>query len=170
MYTATLPAAIIMSGRASILARPGGWVQFRRKVLMDGNRLAGVKGWLLVYLIGSIPLLMVYSSAFSGWFFEYPVVLMAAIFLLLAVPLGLILLKSPKAPQWNIAELWLLVVLMTLRSISVFLMPVSGEEMSSEELISVVLTLSGIVSVSIGWAIVWTSYFKKSVRAKRTFY
>ena len=95
---------------------------------------------------------------------------MAAIFLLLAVPLGLILLKSPKAPQWNIAELWLLVVLMTLRSISVFLMPVSGEEMSSEELISVVLTLSGIVSVSIGWEIVWTSYFKKSVRAKRTFY
>ena len=97
---------------------------------MDGNRLAGVKGWLLVYLIGSIPLLMVYSIAFSGSFFEYPVVLMAAIFLVLALPLGLILLKSPKAPQWNIAELWLLAVLMTLRSISVFLMPVSGEEMS----------------------------------------
>ena len=46
-------------------------------------------------------------------------------------------------------------------------MPVSGEEMSSEELISVVLITSGIVSVSVGWATVW---FKKSLRARQTFY
>ena len=76
---------------------------------MDGNRLAGVKGWLLVYLIGSISLLVVYSMAFSGWFFEYPVVLIVAIFVVLSGPLCLILLKSPKAPQWNIAEVWVLV-------------------------------------------------------------
>ena len=77
--------------------------------MMDDNVLEGVKGWLLVYLIGSIPLLMVYSMAFSGWFFEYPVVLVAAIFVVLSGPLWLILLKSPKAPQWNIAEVWVLV-------------------------------------------------------------
>lgn len=32
--------------------------------MMDDNVLEGVKGWLLVYLIGSILLLMVYSMAF----------------------------------------------------------------------------------------------------------
>ncbi len=129
----------------------------------------GVKGWLLVYLICSIPLLMFYSMGLSGWFFDYPFVLMVVIFLLLAVPLLLILLRSPKAPRWNIAVLWIVAVLMTLRSISVFLMPVSGEEMSREELLVVVVTLSGIVSVSLGWAIVWTKYFKESVRVRNTF-
>ena len=131
--------------------------------------MEGIKGWLLVYLICSIPLLMVYSMGLSGWFFDYPFVLMVVIFLLLAVPLMLILLKSPKAPRWNIAVLWIIVVLMTLRSISVFLMPVSGEEMSREELLVVAVTLSGIVSLSLGWAIVWTKYFKESVRVRNTF-
>ncbi len=121
------------------------------------------------YLICSIPLLMVYSMGLSGWFFDYPFVLMVVIFLLLAVPLLLVLLKSPKAPRWNIALLWIVAVLMTLRSISVVLMPVSGEEMSREELLVVVVTLSAIVSVSLGWAIVWTKYFKESVRVRNTF-
>ena len=49
-------------------------------------------------------------------------------------------------------------------------MPVSGEEMSSEELPIVVLTLLGIVSISIGWATVWTKHFKESVRVRNTFH
>ena len=49
-------------------------------------------------------------------------------------------------------------------------MPVSGEEMGSEELISVVLIPLGIVSVSVGWATVSKRYFKTSLRARQTFY
>ena len=140
------------------------------EALMGTGRPEGIKGWLLVYVSGSIPLLMVYSMGLSGWFFEYPIVLMATIFLLFASPLLLILLRHSKAPLWNIAALWTLVILMALRSISVFLLPVSGEEMNSEELPVVVMMLSGIVSISIGWALVWTMYFRESVRVRNTFY
>ena len=63
---------------------------------------------------------------------------------------------------------WTIVVLMTLRSISVFLEP-GGNEMNIGERLSVALTLSVIVSISLGWAIVWTKYFKKSVRVRNTF-
>ena len=68
---------------------------------MEGKRLKGVQGWLWVYVIGSIPLMVVYSMGLSGWFFEYPIGLMLAIFLVLAIPLLLLLLKSPRAPRWN---------------------------------------------------------------------
>ena len=131
--------------------------------------MEGIKGWLLVYIIGSIPLLMVYSMGLSGWFFEYPFILMVAIFLVLAIPLLHILLKSPKAPRWNISMWWTVVVFMTLRSISVFLEP-GGKEMNIEGMLSVALTLSVIVSTSLGWAIIWTKYFNKSVRVRNTFY
>ena len=59
---------------------------------MDRSRRRGVRGWLLVYLIGSIPLLMVYSIGLSGWVFDYPIGFMMVIFLVFAVPLALILL------------------------------------------------------------------------------
>ncbi len=72
---------------------------------MAGENVEGIKGWLLVYIIGSIPVLMFYSAGLSG-VFGYPLVLTLVIFLLLAIPLLLILLKSPKAPQWNIAMEW----------------------------------------------------------------
>ncbi len=139
---------------------------------MEGKRLEGMQGWLWVYVIGSIPLIVVYSMGLSGWFFEYPIGLMLAIFLVLAIPLLLLLLKSPRAPRWNIATLWTVAVLMTLRAVSVFVFPMADEgepPMSSEELPGVVLTLSVIVSVTLGWAMVWTKYFKSSVRVRNTF-
>ena len=135
---------------------------------MEGNSIKGIKGWLLVYLIGSIPLLTMYSMGLSGWFFEYPFILMVTIFLVLAIPLLLIILKSPKAPRWNISMWWIIVVLMTLRSISVFLEP-GGKEMNIKEMLSVALTLLVIVSISLVWAIIWTKYFNKSRRVKNTF-
>ena len=135
---------------------------------MERDSRKGIKGWLLVYLIGSIPLLIMYSMGLSGWFFEYPFILMVTIFLVLAIPLWLIILKSPKAPQWNISMWWTIVVLMTLRSISVFLEP-GGKEMSIKEMLSVALTLLVIVSISLVWAIIWTKYFKKSIKVRNTF-
>ena len=59
---------------------------------MDRSRRRGVRGWLLVYLIGSIPLLMVYLIGLPGLFFDYPIGLLVVIFLVFAVPLALILL------------------------------------------------------------------------------
>lgn len=135
---------------------------------MERDSRKGIKGWLLVYLIGSIPLLIMYSMGLSGWFFEYPFILMVTIFLVLTIPLCLIILKSPKAPQWNISMWWTIVVLMTLRSISVFL-ELGGKEMSIKEMLSVALTLLVIVSISLVWAIIWTKYFKKSIRVRNTF-
>lgn len=140
---------------------------------MEDQTLEGVKGWLLVYLIGSVPLLMMHSMGLSGWFFEYPAVLMVAIFLALGYPLLLILLKSPKAPRWNIAVLWIIVALMTLRSISILFvepMVVEGQSpMSTEELLAVGGTLAVIVGIAAAWAIIWTKYFKQSVRVRSTF-
>jgi len=135
---------------------------------MEEDSIKGIKGWLLVYLIGSILLLIMYSMGLSGWFFEYPFILMVIIFFVLAIPLWLIILKSPKAPQWNISMWWTVVVLMTLRSISVFLEP-GGKEMNIKEMLSVALTLLIIVSISLVWAIIWTKYFKKSIRVRNTF-
>ena len=140
--------------------------------LMARDSVKGVAGWLLVYIVGSIPILTVYSMGLSGWFFEYPIVLMLAIFIVLAIPLLLILMKSPRAPHWNITALWTAAVLMTLRSISVIVFPMSGEDdppLRGEELLAVVQTLSVIVAVSLGWALAWTLYFKKSVRVGNTF-
>lgn len=139
---------------------------------MARHSAEGIKGWLLVYLIGSIPPMMVYAMGLSGWFFEYPLGLMVVIFLLLAIPLLLVLLKSPRAPRWNIAVLWIMVVLMALRSVTVFVFPMASEgqpPMSSAELPAVIAALSGIVAFSLGWAIVWTRYFRGSVRVSNTF-
>ncbi|MFQ5512276.1 MAG: hypothetical protein ACE5EO_10540 [Candidatus Krumholzibacteriia bacterium] len=132
--------------------------------------MEGRKGWLLVYIIGSIPVLMFYSAGLSGWFFEYPIVLLLAILLLLTIPVLLILLKSAKAPQWNIAMLWSAAILLTLRIVSGLLFHEEGQPpVSRERLLGAMPTLLGIVTFSLGWAIIWTKYFKQSVRVRNTF-
>ena len=135
---------------------------------MEEDSIKGIKGWLLVYLIGSVPLLIMYSMGLSGWFFEYPFILMVGIFIILASPLVLIITKPSQAPRWNIFMWRTVVILMTLRSISVFLEP-GGKEMSINAMLSLSLTLLFIVSISLAWTILWTKYFNKSVRVKNTF-
>lgn len=139
---------------------------------MEKNAPEGIGGWLLVYVIASLPPMGVYSMGLSGWFFEYPPLLIAAIFCALAVPLALILFKSPAAPRWNIRLLWILVVLMAARSVSVFLFPMADDgepPLSGEALWGVVAILSGIVGFALAWAIVWTKYFWESARVRNTF-
>ena len=134
---------------------------------MAGESVEGIKGWLLVYIIGSIPVLMFYSAGLSGWFFDYPLALFIAFFLLLAIPLVLIVLKSPKAPQWNIAMVWVASILITLRIIYGVLFQGIQEgrpQLSGEELLGAIPLLLGIMIFSFGWAIIWTKYFNKSVR------
>lgn len=139
---------------------------------MKRNDEEGLGGWIVVYVIGSIPLLTIYSMGLSGWFFEYPIGLMLAIFFLLAVPLLLVLRKSPKAPRWNIAALWIMAALMILRSISVILFPTSSYDaspLSGDELLAVAQPLGVIVAVALGWAMAWTQYFRNSARVRNTF-
>lgn len=143
-----------------------------RKVLVKRNDKEGIGGWIVVYVIGSIPLLMVYSMGLAGWFFEYPIGLMLAIFILLAIPLLLVLRKSPKAPRWNIAALWIMAALMILRSTSVILFPMSSDDappLRGDELRAVAQPLGVIVAVALGWAMVWTRYFRNSARVRSTF-
>ena len=142
---------------------------------MQGRNSNGMNDWLLVYIIVSIPVLMFYAAGLSGWFFDYPLVLFLVIFLFLAIPLLLILLKSPKAPRWNIAMLWIASILITLRIIyGVLLGEVQRVQegqppLSNERLLVAMPTLLGIVIFSLGWATIWTKYFKKSVRVRNTF-
>ena len=124
---------------------------------MEGKSSEGIKGWLLVYLICSIFVIIIFSIGFSGFFFDYPFFIILINFLLLAIPPLLILLKSPKAPKWNIVELWVIAVLMILRAIVFFVE--SGMD-------SMIL---GLLVFSLVWAIIWTNYFKKSLRVRNTF-
>lgn len=134
--------------------------------------LRGVRGWLLAYVIGSVPPMAVYSVGLSGWFLDYPPWLMAAIFLVLGIPLILVLVEHRTAPKWNIAALWIIAAVMALRSLNVFVLPVGSDDqppLRGEELQSVILTLAGIVLFSSVWAAGWTKYFKESARVRNTF-
>ena len=122
-----------------------------------------INGWLLVYLIGSVPLLVFYSMGLSGWFFDYPMGLFIGIFLVLVVPLVLLVLKVPSAPTWNIALLWVGAGLISLRVLYGVLLMERALQRSEG------LTLAAIVSVALAWAIVWTWYFLVSERVAKLF-
>lgn len=139
---------------------------------MSGKNTQGVGGWLLVYVVSSIPVLMFYSAGLSGWFFDYPIALFIAILLLLATPVVLVLLRSPKAPRCNIAMVWIASILITVRIVYGLLfqaMLESRPRVSGEELLAAAPILVGTVVFSLAWAILWTKYFKQSVRVRKTF-
>ena len=126
-----------------------------------GNDRATV--WLVVYLIGSIPVLMFYAAGFAGWFFDYPMPLFISLLVVLAIPLVLILLKSPEAARWNIFMLRTASILLMVRIVSALLFqrrlegrpPISGVE-----LLDALPVLLGIVTTSVAWTMIWTRYFK----------
>jgi|TARA_B100002003_G_C14136327_1_gene546499 hypothetical protein len=122
-----------------------------------------INGWLLVYLIGSVPLLLFCSAGLSGWFFDYPIGLFIAIFLALIVPLVLLVLKVPSAPTWNIALLWVGAGLISVRILYGVLLMERGLQRSEGQI------MATIVSVALAWAIVWTWYFLVSERVAKIF-
>jgi len=130
---------------------------------MVEKSVQGIKGWLLVYFICSVPLIVFYTGAFSGWVLDYPLWLVIPILVTLAIPLALILLKSDKAPKWNIVELWVIAVLMPLRIITGVIMGDMGRV--REFIIPLIL----FALFPIVWAIIWSQYFKKSLRVRNTF-
>ena len=132
----------------------------------------GIGGWLLVYLVGSIPVLLFYAAGLSGWFFEYPLVLMAAIFFALATPLWLLVWKSSAAPTWNVAALWAGSILITVRMLygAFFGGILAGwPRPDSGEMLTELMIFPGIILFSMAWALGWTSYFRRSARVRNTF-
>ena len=139
---------------------------------INGNTPAGVGGWLLVYVCGSIPFLLVHSAGLAGWFLDYALWLLVAIFLLLASPLVLILRKSPQAPRWNIVALWVVALVITLRAAAVpFNLEPEGaaQRRNPEEWAAAIAILAAIVVGSLAWAAIWTAYFRRSLRVRNTF-
>ena len=126
--------------------------------------MKGVNGWLLVYLIGSVPVQFFYAMGLSGWFFDYPIELFVVILLVLAVPLVLLLFKIPAAPAWNIAALWVGSGLISLRVLYDVIL-VDEAAMTKPA----VTTLITIVFFAIAWAVIWTMYFRNSDRVANTF-
>ena len=122
-----------------------------------------INGWLLVYLIGSVPLLLFYSAGLSGWFLDYPMGLFIGIFLVLVVPLVLLVLKIPSAPTWNVVLLWVGAGLISLRILYGVLLMERALQRSEA------LTVATIISVALAWAIGWTWYFLLSERVAAIF-
>ena len=125
--------------------------------------MEGIGGWLLVYLIGSVPVTLFYAAGVAGRFFDYHLGGVAGVFLVLAVPLVLVVLKLASAPAWNIASLW---VGAGSISLIVIVGALSAEEARLRE---VGMPVVAIVCLSMLWAVVWTTYFLTSERVARTF-
>ncbi len=122
-----------------------------------------LKGWLLVYLIGTTGVLLFYAAGLSGWFYDYPMPLFLGLFIVLATPLLLLLLKTTSAPGWNIAVLWLGALLISLRIVYAVLEMERSLQLN-ETLILTVIPLTGFI-----WAIIWTRYFLTSDRVAALF-
>ena len=120
-------------------------------------------GWLLLYLIGSLPVSFFHAAGVAGRFFDYDPVVLGGIFLALAAPLALIVTRSPSAPAWNIAALWV-GALSTALIVGVGVFAASRSR--TEE---VALGAAVIVAGSISWAAVWTVYFRRSEQVARAF-
>lgn len=137
-----------------------------------GEGTRGIGGWMLVYVVCSVPVSLFFSAGLSGWFFDYPLGLWLSIFLVLASPLLLIVAGSSAAPRWNIAALWIASSLITVRIVHGVLFQRIQEglpRLTGEELLDALPLLLGVVLFSLGWATVWTKYFRTSVRVSNTF-
>lgn len=139
---------------------------------MGVERAQGTGGWLLVYVVCSIPVSLFFAAGLSGWFFDYPIGLWIAIFLVLASPLLLIVVRSSAAPRWNVAGLWVAAISITVRIVHGVLFQRIQEglpRLTGEELLDALPVLLGIVLFALGWATAWTRYFRTSVRVSNTF-
>jgi hypothetical protein len=125
--------------------------------------MEGIGGWLLAYLIGSVPVAVFYAAGLAGRFFDYHLGLLAGIFVVLAAPLVLVVMKLTYAPAWNIAALWV-----GTGSISIVVLAgaLSTDDARLKEVAPV---LAAIAFLSIVWAVVWTAEFLTSERVAKTF-
>ena len=120
--------------------------------------MESIRGWLLIYLIGTGPVLAFWSAGLSGWVLDYPLWLFLSIFTLFLVPLLLLILKVPSAPVWNIAMLWSGTILLCVRIFwAIVQMDRALEQFEC-------LIMAAIVCGSFAWVVPWTCYFLVSRR------
>ena len=126
--------------------------------------MGGVGGWLLVYLLASLPVVTFYAAALSGWRHDYPIGLFLAILLVQLAPPALVVMKVPSAPVWNVTALWVGASLVVLRI-------VAGVRSAARERLTMrsVAILISVVIWAMAWAAMWTTYFLVSDRVARTF-
>lgn len=128
--------------------------------------MKGINGWLLVYLLGSLPLQAFFAAGLSGWIYDYPIPLFVAILVVLLAPLVLLVLMRRSAPAWNIALVWSSAGLITARILyGVFLQGDSVGAIGRPE----AGILIGIPTLAVTWAVIWTMYFRKSKRVAASF-
>ncbi len=139
---------------------------------LNTKEVEGLGGWLMFYIIFSIPVLLFYSAGLSGWFFEYPLILLFAIFTISITPIVLILMKSSKAIYWNIFMSRVMTALLLLRIFyGLIVYRIIGQQppMNSIELVKALPMLVSIIVLALGWASLWIKYFQTSKRIKNTF-
>ena len=125
--------------------------------------MEAIGGWLLLYLVGSIPVSLFHAAGLAGRFFDYHLGVLAGTFLLLATPLALLVSKSTSAPAWNIAALWV-------GAASTSLIVIHGAVHADRaRLNEAAMTMVLIVLASVSWSAIWTGYFLRSERVARTF-
>ncbi len=118
---------------------------------------------MLVYLIGSVPVTLFYAVGVAGRFFDYHLGLVAGVFLVLATPLVLVVLKLASAPARNIASVWV-------GAGSISLIVIAGALSADEaRLRHVGMTVVAIVCLAMIWPVVWTTCFLISERVARAF-
>lgn len=123
-----------------------------------------LNGWLLCYIIASIPVFAFWSAGLAGWFFNYPLVLFGGILLVLLTPLALLLIGVPAAPLFNVAALWTGATLLVGR-VTWGWMHADEDRLTFEAL--AILTGSG--GFAVAWALVWTLFLTRSEHVSRTF-
>ena len=123
-----------------------------------------LNGWLVLYLIGSLPVLAFHSAGLAGWFFDYPMPLFLGILITLTIPLWLLLFNVAQAPAWNIAGLWTGALLLVAR-VAWGWFYADADRLTSDA----VLTLAGSGVGAIAWATLWTAFFMRSEHVARTF-
>ena len=126
--------------------------------------MEGVGGWLLVYLIASVPVAAFYAMALAGWRLDYPKWLFTILLTLLVAPLVLVIVEAPAAREWNIAVLWAGAGTLAVRIIA-------GVRNAEESRLTPPRkrALTFIPIAAAAWAAAWTAYFLVSDRVANTF-
>ena len=130
---------------------------------IEGGFMKGISGWLLLYLVGSVPVILFYAVGLAGRFFDYHLGVVAGVFFVLVLPLLLIVLGVESAPAWNIASLWI-----GAGSITLILL-VGALTADAGRFKEAAATMAIIALASNAWAAVWTVYFLKYYRVVTTF-
>ena len=123
-----------------------------------------LNGWLVLYLIGSLPVLAFHGAGLAGWFFDYPMPLFLDILITLTIPLWLLLFNVAEALAWNIAGLWTGALLLFAR-VAWGWFYADADRLTSDA----VLTLAGSGVGAIAWATLWAAFFMLSEQVARTF-